>query len=181
MARRGRTKPRVATPRLAEIRAWRVERRPRFRRRKANPPQDVVLLLVDVEWEHGQPQELRLPIPLTEIPSIIAALATAWATDVAVIHGGAPARRTETVADVDSPQTTTTSTALETPERRAKVLAGLEARMDQVFADRDGARRSFVDAAMRTNDVGSFEDLSLSALAAMHNQLGRVLHAVHPS
>lgn len=180
---------RRGTPRLLRVTSVAVARLPRWRRHVGEDLADVTMLTFDGSWEHGQRQEVRVPLPTIDAPRLARDLLDAVATPLATVDVGqaSPPARADVPPAAASSVTSGVAAGAGTvaggasvsrpapsrpgPDRRAVLLRLLEDHLDLHFGDAHRARAAFLSAGLRKAEVSSMQDLPIAALAALVNQL----------
>lgn len=174
---------RRATPRLLMVFEWGVEHRPRWRRLRQDQPEDVVMLTMRGEWEHGQRQTVRAVFPRGEVEGLVDGLegvdrtsegdgepppvpvgATSNAGPPGVDVAGGPDGDAAAAASPPGPRPPSP------PEAWSAMRAIVEQRLDR-RCGKGKARTAFVSPWLRRHEAESLDDLPVDVLAAMANKL----------
>lgn len=132
-------------------------------------PEDVIVLVLTGEWEHGQTQRLQVPLAVENIDPFCQALQASKSdlTHPASVQPPAPPR--EPAGDVgDRGRLPVPHPA---PDTRPAVAQMLDQRAARVFDGRPRAHAAWLAAAMRKAEVDDPDDLPVSVMAELFNGL----------
>lgn len=167
-------KKRRATPRLLRLREeLGVSRISRWFRRGSNVPEDVVMLIAAGEWEHGQRQQVRIPVPVDQVSGLIGRLGSAIGTPGQVVDGSQVPSPSGPVHLSSEGRAASSAGRRPSVDRRPHLVAVLEQRMDRVFEDRPGARLAWLRPHLSRFEVEEIEDLELAQIAELVNELSK--------